>query len=92
MGIGVFYSDEQKLNEIYNLLNKIQFTNQNINEYNRLLQDYNIIQKQYTDIENKFSTDNLDKNIRTINNRNILINVQKININDTFYQNLNNYI
>ncbi len=80
LGIFAFHSDKDTLNEIENLLQKVEFTNIYSNDYNNILDEYNAINKLYYNIVEQYSKENLNKNIRTEFNINILNRVQKLNI------------
>lgn len=81
MGIGIKSRElSDKIENINNLLNTMQFTNQNINEYNKLLEVSDEIQNNITKIANDFLSENLNKTIRTYKNKSIIDQIQEINI------------
>lgn len=95
MGIGIKSQIlTNKIDNINNLLNKLQFTNQNINDYNKLLEESNEIQNNITKIENDFLSENLNKTIRTDKNKSIITQIQQINkkMLDTNITNITNNI
>lgn len=95
MGIGIKSQIlTNKIDNINNLLNKLQFTNQNINDYSKLLEESNEIQNNITKIENDFLSENLNKTIRTDKNKSIITQIQQINkkMLDTNITNITNNI
>lgn len=80
-GISVYKEESKILNDVKILLEKIQFSNKYKNEYTLLLNEYKTIESEFYIIDKKYLKENLNKVVRTNENKNLLLNIINIDIN-----------